>query len=98
MTKHHNPALPPAGVGASSAPVWEVYPFRLELLCSEDAFHRERARIRMRAGLTPLNQLADVMAEMELWNERSEEERAKDAKLIAGAMRFSEQEKAIFGV
>ena len=38
------------------------------------------------------------MDELELWNARSEEERANDAKLIADAMRFSEQEKAIFGI
>jgi hypothetical protein len=52
----------------------------------------------MRAGLTPLKQVADAMGELELWNARSEEERAKDAKLIADAMRFSEQDRKLFRI
>jgi hypothetical protein len=97
MTKNHN-QHPTRCVGSSSVPVWEVYPFRLELLCSADAFHRGRARIRMKAGYTPLKQVVDAMEEQELWNTRNEEQRANDAKLIADALQATEQDRGILGI
>jgi hypothetical protein len=97
MTRNHN-QRPSCCVGGSSVPVWEVYPFRLELLCSVDAFHRQRARIRMKAGYTPLKQVADEMGEQDHWNARSEAERAKDAKLIADALHATEQDRKLLGI
>lgn len=97
MTRNHNQQAPRC-VGLLSAPVWEVYPFRLELLCSADAFHRGRARIRMKAGQTPLKQVADAMGEQELWNARSEEQRANDAKQIADALHATEQDRKLLGI
>lgn len=99
MTRSHNQKPGVLCVGGSSpAPVWEVYPFSLELLCSADSFHWKRARIRMKAGYTPLKQVADAMEEHEQWNARSEEERAKDAKLIADAMHATEQDRILLGM
>lgn len=96
MTKNHH-QVSPAGVVVSSAPVWEVYPFRLKLSCSEKVFHRERARIRMRLGFTPLDIVADAMIESEKWQGRSEQERLADAKRIADALHVPEEHRAILG-
>ncbi len=52
----------------------------------------------MKAGYTPLKQVADAMEEHEQWNARSEEERAKDAKLIADAMHATEQDRILLGM
>jgi len=98
MTKNHNLALARVGVGGSSAPVWEVYPFRLALSCSEGHFHRERARIRMKHGKKALGLVADAMGENQLWQARSEQERAKDAKFISDTWRIPEQDRAILGI
>lgn len=98
MTRPHNPALPPAGVGVSSAPVWEVYPFKLALLCSADRFHWKRARIRMKAGFTALDLVADAMAEGELWNAHTPEETAQKARRIADALRIPEQDRKFIGI
>ncbi len=38
------------------------------------------------------------MEEHEQWNARSEEERAKDAKLIADAMHATEQDRILLGM
>lgn len=49
-------------VGESpSVPVWEVYPFRLALSCSEHEFHKERARIRLQAGYKGLDLVVSAM-------------------------------------
>jgi len=95
MTQNHNLATPLAGVGGPSSPVWEVYPFRLALSCSEDHFHRERARICMKHGKEALTLVVDAMEEGKMWDARNEQQRAKDAKWIADAWRIPERDRAI---
>lgn len=98
MTRNHNPAPSLAGVGESSSPVWEVYPFRLALRCSVAEFHRTRARIRMKHGRNVLSLVGDAMAEGDLWRARNDTERAADAKRIADALNIPERDRAILGI
>ena len=98
MTKNHNLAPPHAGVGGSSAPVWNVYPFRLALTCSEKDFHRERARIREKHGKKALGFVGDAIVDVELWRASNEQERAKDANWLVDTWCIPERDRAILGI
>lgn len=84
--------------GQASAPVWEVWPFKLELLIPEREFQEKRARIRMKAGYTPLQLVADAMREERRWHDCTASETAKAAQSIADALRLSPQDRALLGV
>lgn len=83
---------------SSSAPVWEVYPFKLELLIPEKEFHQTRARMRMEAGYTALDLVREAMDEQTLWNTRTALEAAQDRLRLADAMNLSASERNLLGV
>lgn len=96
MTRNHNPA-PLLLALVESAPVWQVYPFRLALNCSVASFHRERARIFMKHGMSVLPLVSDAMVETELL-QSSDEDRAQCAKRIADACQMPDSDRRILGI
>gem|GEM_PF-5333570 len=52
----------------------------------------------MKHGKKALGLVADAMGENQLWQARSEQERAKDAKFISDTWRIPEQDRAILGI